>query len=266
MARTLGAALAFALLVAGMAGAGLVSAESDVDDHATLEIGETEDWGGGEYVALNMTRNETFALFGVLYGTEEYPNHIILISAYAQFLGGAELRARSGGATGIGLFDFERTGTGIDDIDLTATEPIYKAIDLKTAWERSEVTEVERNDHRKAWEFSLTARNLPYTRVWDGDTGAQGRPGAEADGALETASFIFHIGVDVTTENVQVPWYRVTLGPGGEVLASEEAGQKLYRGVGLEASFKYDHVLEGWDFTAQDADSRLMLETFVASI
>jgi len=41
--------------------------------------------------------NETFALFGVLYGTEEYPNHIILISAYAQFLGGAELRDRSGG-------------------------------------------------------------------------------------------------------------------------------------------------------------------------
>ena len=300
MARTLGAALAFALLVAGMAGAGLVSAESDVDDHVTLEIGETKDWGGGEYVALNMTRNETFALFGVLYGTEEFPNHIILISTYAQFLGGAELRDRSGGTMGIvpipvltvhaqalgflvefrdtgvptlggemrgagnGLFDFERTGTGIDDIDLTATEPIYKAIDLKTAWERSEVTEVERNDHRKAWEFSLTARNLPYTRVWDGDTGAEGRPGAEADGALETASFIFHIGVDVTTENVQVPWYRVTLGPGGEVLASEEAGQKLYRGVGLEASFKYDHVLEGWDFTAQDADSRLMLETFVA--
>jgi len=301
LAWTHAAALAFSLLLAGTVGAGVGSAQGTVDDHVRLETGATADWGGGEYVALNMTRNGTLAFFGVLYGTPEHPNHILLISAYIQFLGAAELRDAHGGymgtvpipvltvhaqalgflaefrdvgvptlggeprGAGNGLFDFESNGGGIEDIDLTATEPIYRAIDLKTGWDRSEIVEEDTNAHGKAWTFSLTATDLPYTRIWDNadPIAAEGRAGTEADGVLETASFVFHVGVDVSEANVQVPWYRVTLGPGGEVLASNETGKRLYKGVGLDASFKYDHILEGWDFTAQDEDSRLMLETFV---
>ena len=303
MAWTQGIALAFALLLAGTAGTGIASAgTNDVDDHVRLETGTLEDWGAGDYVALNMTQNGTLAFFGVVYGTEEYPNAIVLVSAYIQYLGGAEVVDEHGGlmaaalpipvltahaqvlaflvefndtgypapggrvGAGNGLFDFSRTGSGLEDFNLTATEPLYKAVDLRRAWERSEITEVEKNDHMKSWEFALTTRDALYTRIWDNGEpveGELGREGTPADGVVEKVEFRFHVGVDVTKENVQVPWYRVTLGEDNEILDSKEVGKKLYKGIGLQADFKYDHLIQGWDFTAKSASSRLMLESFI---
>ena len=301
-----GLAVLLAVLVGGTAVTGFASAESyDVMAHVELETGTTDGFdGGGDYVALNMTKNGTAAFFGVVYGTEANPNFVYIVSLYPQYFGGAEIRDENGGimmhatpipvitvqaqalafliefndtgfltwdgreGAGNGLFDFRRSGTGMEDFDLTATEPIYKAIELKRAWERSEIVELETpgSDNQKAWEFSVFAEDVPYTRIWDhaAATNEDGsRNGTAADGVVERIEFIFHVGVRVTEENVQVPWYRVTLNADNQVIGSEETGTEEYKGVGLDSHFKYDHLIEGWDYTARSESSRLMLETFV---
>ena len=294
-----------ALLLAGSAGIGVVSADPrDVDEHVRLETGTIMDFdGGGDYVALNMTTNGTLAFFGVVYGTEEHPNHVFLVSLYVKYLGGADVVDANGGHLGTypipvlsahlqglgflvefndtgyfgpegrigggnGLFDFTRSGSGIEDLNLTATEPVYKALDLKRAWQRSDIQEIATGaEHRKEWTFSLYAENLTYGAIWDnGMESPPGgpRPGTAADGVVERVEFTFHVGVDITETNVQVPWYRVTVGKDAEgIIDSQADGTRLYKGVGVDSSFKYDHLIEGWDFTAKSDSSRLMLETFV---
>jgi len=295
-----------ALFLVSATAVGLVRADQkDIDRHVRLETGSTNLIHGGDYVAINMTQNGTLAWFGVVYGNESNPNMIILISIYVRYLGGAEVRDEKGvimvygvgipvltvyaqalllllefndtgypsfeGRIGAnnGVFDFTRKGEGLEDFDVTATEPIYKMVSLNRSWERSDIIETSTvgNEHSKEWAFSLTAKNVSYDKIWDNGiaTNEDGsREGKEEDGVVEKIEFVFHIGATVSQENVLVPWYRVTLNKENEVVASQEIDPRLYKGVGLNAEFKYDHILEGWDYKAKSETSKLMLENFVA--
>ncbi len=301
---SLGVGIALAAFLLSSLGAGLAAAAPTViDRHVRLVLGTTEDFGGGDYVALDMTQNETLAFFGVVYGTEENPNAIILVSAYVSYLGGAEIRDENGGIMGIvpipvvriyaqglglllefndtgfpssqgrigagnGVFDFAKTSDSMMDFDITATEPIYKAVSLERAWERSEVIETSTvgEEHEKSWSFRLTARNVTYDKIWDREPGIfndGSRPGTEEDGVIEEIAFIFHVGARVDEVGVEVPFYRVTLDDNNTIIASEETQPRLYEGVALSADFKYDHLIRGWDYTAKSETSKLMLETLV---
>lgn len=291
-----------ALLVAS-AGVGLVAGEEPIDRHVRLELGSTDDFGGGDFVALNMTQNDTLAFFGVVYGTEEDPNAIVLVSAYVAYLGGAEIRDENGGIMGIvpipvlrvyaqglgllvefndtgfpssqgrigagnGVFDFAKTSDDMLDFDVTATEPIYKAVSLERAWERSDVIETSdvEDGNAKAWTFSLTARNVTYDKIWDQQPGFfddGSRPGTPEDGVIEEIAFIFHVGARVDEVGVMVPFYRVTLDDNNTIVNSTEAQPREYQGVSLQADFKYDHLIRGWDYTAKSNTSKLMLESLV---
>lgn len=58
---------------------------------------DTDDaWDQGDFVALNMTENGALSWFGVIYGTEEYPNSILIFCAYVRFLGGTEVYQANG--------------------------------------------------------------------------------------------------------------------------------------------------------------------------
>lgn len=300
----IGVGLALMALLFGSVGAGLAQGQVDtIDRHVRLVLGSTDEWGGGDYVALDMTQNETLAFFGVVYGTEEDPNAVILVSAYIAYLGGAEIRDENGGimamvpipvlrvyAQGLGLlvefndtgfpssqgrigagngvFDFAKTSDSMMDFDITATEPIYKAVGLERAWERSDVIETSdvEDGSAKQWTFSLTARNVTYDKIWDSEPGIfndGSRPGTEEDGVIEEITFIFHVGARVDEVGVLVPFYRVTLDDNNTIVDSEEAEPRLYEGVSLSADFKYDHVIKGWDYTAKSETSKLMLESLV---
>lgn len=300
----LGAGLALVALLFGTVGVGWAAAETDpVDRHVRLELGHTDDFGGGDFVALNMTQNSTLAFFGVVYGTEEDPNAIILVSAYIAYLGGAEIRDENGGmmamvpipvlrvyAQGLGLlvefndtgypsgagrvgagngvFDFAKTSDSMMDFDVTATEPIYKAVSLERAWERSPIIETSdvEDGSAKSWTFSLTAHNVTYDKIWDQQPGLfddGSRPGTPEDGVIEEVSFIFHVGARVDEVGVEVPFYRVTLDDNNTIVDSEEAQPRFYEGVSLAADFKYDHLIRGWDYTAKSETSKLMLESLV---
>ncbi|MFQ5838778.1 MAG: hypothetical protein ACE5HJ_08380 [Thermoplasmata archaeon] len=290
-------------LLFGSVGAGLAQGEvNTIDRHVRLELGTTSEFGGGDYVALNMTQNDTLAFFGVVYGTEDDPNAIILVSAYVAYLGGAEIRDENGGimatvpipvlrvyAQGLGLliefndtgfpstqgrigagngvFDFAKTSDSMMDFDVTATEPIYKAVGLERAWERSEVVETSTvgDGSAKEWTFSLTARNVTYDKIWDRQPGFfddGSRPGTPEDGVVEEITFVFHVGAKVDEVGVMVPFYRVTLA-NDTIADSEEIEPRFYEGVSLSADFKYDHIIKGWDYTAKSETSKLMLESLI---
>lgn len=300
---TLGVSLALLALLFGSVGAGLAQGEvNTIDRHVRLELGTTSEFGGGDYVALNMTQNDTLAFFGVVYGTEDDPNAIILVSAYVAYLGGAEIRDENGGimatvpipvlrvyAQGLGLliefndtgfpstqgrigagngvFDFAKTSDSMMDFDVTATEPIYKAVGLERAWERSEVVETSTvgDGSAKEWTFSLTARNVTYDKIWDRQPGFfddGSRPGTPEDGVVEEITFVFHVGAKVDEVGVMVPFYRVTLA-NDTIADSEEIEPRFYEGVSLSADFKYDHIIKGWDYTAKSETSKLMLESLI---
>jgi len=77
--------------------------ELDIDDYLFLETGTRvtdDEWDQGDYVAINMTKNGALSWFGVIYGTEEDPNGILIFCAYVRFLGAAEVYETNGNFLG----------------------------------------------------------------------------------------------------------------------------------------------------------------------
>ncbi len=212
----------FAALMLGLCAFGpatTVRAEVlSIEDHLAIEVGSTTEWEGGDYVALNMTKGDSTAWFGVVYGNETHSNSVTIVSAHLRFLGGAEIRNEDGAmmvpATGIpvltiyiqklamliefsddgylepfsgerygagnGLFDFQGAGGTIDDFALGSLEPVYKIVDLNRSWERSEIEETRTlGTTEKEWTFTLSAKNVLYDKIWDNEP-AENEDGSRA--------------------------------------------------------------------------------------
>ena len=78
------------LLLSAIGFTGSVSGDGeedlDIDDYVFLETGTREkppddNWDQGDFVAINMTKNGALSWFGVIYGTEEDPNGILIFCA-----------------------------------------------------------------------------------------------------------------------------------------------------------------------------------------
>lgn len=210
--KTLAMVLCMALTL-GVASPMIASASDDqiksLEEKIKIETGSTDEWDGGDYVALNMSDDSTFSWFGVVYGNETHDNSITIVSAHLRFMGGAEVRNKEGGImmveTGIpvltvyiqklaalvefsdtgylepwdnelvgagnGLFDFDSRGsiTG-DDFEFNSVEPVHKILDLNRSWNLSEIEEVSAADQiEKEWTFTLSNKNLLYDKVWDSE-------------------------------------------------------------------------------------------------
>lgn len=295
-----------ALMVLGALGfTGSVNGEEDedldIDDYLFLETGtrekpEDDNWDQGDYVAINMTKNGALSWFGVIYGTEEDPNGILIFCAYIRFLGAAEVYEANGNFLGrypipiitvFGqrlhvLFEYkddgrfttpipgtwddhpEYAGNGVfdfvkrdDDPGIWAVsdqhETVTKAINLNRAWTRSTVTETSdpEDTTTKSWDFSLTAEDVEY--------GIENEKGelilSDPENILEKIEFTFHVTANVDEVNITgVPWYEVTVDTGNHksVIDSEIVETKDYVGHSVTADFKFDHLIEGWDYSGGD--------------
>jgi hypothetical protein len=296
------AVVACLLLMTGIAGVASAETEASALDGISLEQGIAEDFDGGEFVAINLSDGTTPAWFGVVYGTEESPAPVTLVGIYVRYLGGAEIRDQNGGMmipqvpipvvtvfaqSLVALFEFNDTGyplfgeriganNGVFDFlgcrslqsfNPVSFEPVYKMLDLRTAWELSDIQEIEdAANGSKRFDFSLSAENLNYSKIWD-DQPAENpdgsRAGTEADGVVENVEFRFHVEAQAQDITADVPWYRVTIDDGNNIIASEEVEPRTYSGTFVSASFKYDHIIDGWDYTAESETSKLMLENLI---
>jgi len=178
-----------------------------------------------------------------------------------------------GDVIGVGndLWDFRRTNEGIENIEhsFVYTEPVIKALDLNTSWERSNIDVRSYEDPNiRGFDFSLTAKELEYGdgegNVWD--------PEFENDNTsatrLDEVTFTFHIKISVE-EDIEIndiPWYEVEVdlneGQDPVIGNTRSVGERDFRGVSVNAEYKYDHYIKGWDFKNESMNSKLMLESF----
>ena len=275
------------------------AAEPDPWDRIRLEQGTTTDYGGGSYVALNMTDGSSLAWFGVVYGNENDPAPITIVGANIRYLGGAKVVSEGGTVlldqvpipvvtvfgqslfallefddvgyrtdfgldygAGNGLFDFNSDRRLFEDPE-GRFEPVYKYINLERAWTLSDIeTTLDPANQSKHYDFSLYAEDVLYDKVWDPEL-MQYRNGTEDDGTVDRIEFAFHLTATAQQEEVQIPFYRVTVGQGMNdniILSSEEIAPRNFTGVTTDTSFKYDHIIEGWDPSTDAEDPLIMLE------
>ncbi|UCF08758.1 MAG: hypothetical protein JSW28_03445, partial [Thermoplasmata archaeon] len=154
-----------------------------------------------------------------------------------------------------GVFDFVKRedNPGIWAVS-DQHESVTKAINLNRAWTRSEnvreISNVE-DPTTKSWEFSLWAEDVDY--------GIENEKGelilSDPENTLEKIEFTFHVTANVNEVNITgVPWYKVTVDSGNHksVTESEIIETKDYVGHSVTADFKFDHLIEGWDYSGGD--------------
>ncbi len=246
------------------------------------ETGDTEAFGGGDYIGI---RFGTDALFAVVYGTDENPNSPVIFVSMNRYLGkvnvtdtenasyaqGEPVAIRTiyavrlaslfefNDTNGDGICNLTRIGTGFGALSLVKNEPILKAVDLNTSWQPGNVKAASNNTEKwKSWEFTITARDLPYIT-----------PNATED-TLDMVQFKFSLQAYMRSATYTVPEYniRITATEGDlssaeppEIVNTEATGERTVNGRVLRYRSKVDHVIEGWDLDPTNENPGILLET-----
>ena len=249
----------------------------------------------GDFIAIRFGDDSWFS---VVYGTDESPNYIHMRSHQKQYLGGATVVKANGdtiddarpipvirnaGQALTSLIEFQDDGYQIGFGDNRKTigadnglfdykpkqgwqghstfqagkrEPIQKAVSLSTNWTRSDI-EVDLDQERKAASvnFSLTATNLSY--IYLNETAPDPLP------VLENVTLTFHLQAQAVERDVEVPWFKVTVKQ-REAIDSQVADTRHYHGTTINSTMKYDHFIDGWNYTQRGNSTRLMLMTFTS--
>jgi hypothetical protein len=249
------------------------------------ETGTTTDLGGGDYVFIKFNND---AAFGVIYGTPQNPNSIIIVAMHVRYLGVADVQDVNGASmgktvpipvltvfamkledlfefndtNGDGVCDYKHWGTGLTYGQYFVHEPIYKQVSLTTAWTRGNITsKVDEANKEKDWSFSLTAKDLPYKAIGNSSSIVND----VANKKMDKAEFTFHLTTKVVHyDNITVPAYKVTVeknAKGGyDVSKSERTADRTFSGDHGNYVVKFDHELDGWDFDASNSNPHLLLE------
>lgn len=211
-------------------------------------VEESEMLGGGTVVGLRV-RDITF---GVLFGDELHNNSVIVFTSTTRYFGGAELYDTNGnyiGKRGIPVtticgqrFDFISEFQRLYPDQLFSPVERIKAVNLNGTWEFGNLTKKIDNVSRTAeLTFTLSRTNLTYTQISN----------YSAEGVLEKIAFTFHLQLAIETKSVEnVPWYKVTVdkSDNNKIISSEFLRYENYRGDVVNGTFKYDHLIDGWDF------------------
>ncbi|MDG6224544.1 MAG: hypothetical protein QCI82_03425 [Candidatus Thermoplasmatota archaeon] len=239
--------------------------------------------GGGDFIGIHNEDND--AMIGLLYGTEENPNHVYVISIFTRYLGVADIYDEDGDLLRSGkpipvktlyaqrfdtIYEFDdRDGDGIwdsrrssghqgNDSDINTIEPVFKKVPLRTGWTPSNTKKTDNGNGSVEWEVTLTAQDLGYKGP------LMGLP-VDRQNKLEKVELTFHLYAQRNNVAVDdVPVYRVEVSRSngdwsmGDV---SEEGNRTYSGSRVSADVKYDHYIEGWDFHSRNINRSLMLST-----
>lgn len=247
--------------------------------------------GGGEFIGIHNPDND--AMIGVLYGTEENPNNVYIVSVFTRYLGVADIYGENGvelasdrpipvrtlyaqrfetlyefaDMNDDGVWDSRRVEgqqygqhQSPDEENMTM-EPVFKKVPLKTSWEPSEMVKKDHGNGSVEWSLVLAAKDLAYRAPILGST-------LRRVGTLETVQLTFHLYVqrrNVTRDDI--PSYRVEVKRGvlgGYTIGDTERTEyRSHNGTALSAKVKYDHSIVGWDFSARNPSPHLLLSTEV---
>ncbi len=261
------------------------------------EEGTTEKFGGGHYRYFKFSNGsgDHDAMFGVIWGNEDTPNSIVMVSTQARYLAQVQVRMQDshGGQGGHGQHDGQRSQVqerqfvkmnsmlatsigriyeyndsnenGVVNLQMnedgsisSELEDVYKYVDLRNAtWSSSEVTKTQKGDNT-TWEFTLTAEDLPYKPV-----GESLSPGMEQE-VLEYVNFTFHLTAGTReVDGAKMPSFDVEVreGSGGRMRMREadRNGTAKVSGLVGDFSMKWDHEFQGWDFEEENQNPRLVM-------
>jgi len=276
-------ALTAALVLSGLLAIGGPASASTVAAQAvTTDQGSTTEFGGGDYFRIHARDLD----FAVLYGSAAQPNGITIATSFTRYLGGAEVYDEDGNLVhtmGIPVrtliaqklsFFVEYRDIALDPSEvqpvgnhttdgLNATgyehesqldgQEALKAVSLNTSWTISPITDIiDPVNKTRTFTFSLTATDLPYVFI---------NEVPDESIVLDRVVFTFHLYATVEpVEIANVPWYAVTVTTERprHVVDSEFIEYRNYTGVAINASGKYDQLIEGWDFSASDSKLALV--------
>lgn len=266
-----------ALAVPAQAAAEVVA----LDDQIQTEDGATEVLGGGDHFFVKFG---TDAAFGIVWGTEDNENAVYFVTIKARYLGLAQVYNMDGemveenatvkvytmyavkldsmlefnDSDDDGLVNYTRTYEDGKFLDYTYEETVYKKVDLNTSWTASDIIETGTEESR-AWDFSLTATDLPYELV---DAAAEADTG---DNMLNELTLTFHLTADLAQyDNVSLPQWRVTVasGPMGKMLfmSAERLEPLQVEGKIMKYDVKWDQEIEGWDYDSNNTNPAVLIE------
>jgi hypothetical protein len=237
--------------------------------------------GGGDYVLIRFGDD---AAFGVLYGTKNNTNTIIIVAIHTRYIGIADVYDETGAkigkvpikvwtifgqrmedlfefndTNGDGVCNYRKSGDGLRYDDYPLHEPIYKRVSMYTAWERSKII-TNTTSKGKTWKFSLTATNLSYKAVGNSPSIND----SVKNDKHEKLEFTFHLSAEIIQiNNISVPTYRVTVKKEGMkyvIVNSTRTTNTIKSGKRRLYTVKYDYLIEGWDFDKLNTNKSLLLE------
>jgi len=282
--RDFGAMFAVLLMVLGIftIPASVSAAPLTQSDGLTTASGTTTDFGGGDYFYVKFGSD---AAFGVVWGTDANVNNLYFVAIKARYLGMAQVYDSEDNlvsknetikiwtlyavkledllefndTNGNGLLQGHRVyQNGNFTGDYVHWEPMFKKVDLKTAWEQSTVTDSQTDDTR-TWSFDLTAKDLPYVPL-DNYTGATG------DDRLNNLTLTFHLSARLMqVDNVSLPQWRITVQRGmmGNMMWFTDVNRledMRVSGQTVAYNVKWDQMISGWDYDSADANPSLLME------
>ncbi len=262
------------------------AAGTDLSGSLQTEQGATSILGGGDHFFVKFGAD---AAFGIVWGTNTTPNNVYFVAIKARYLGMAQVYDSNGNQVGTNqtVKVYTMYAVKLDDIlefndsDGSGTlpyfreyyngnftgsyfslEPIYKKVDLKTAWTASQVTSATTNT-TKTWSFTLSARNLSYTAIPNGSyTGPTG------DNTFNEVSLTFHLQAKmVQVDNATIPQWRITVTRGMGMMGNmmrfsnaERMPDLVMSGKMITYRVKWDSSFQGWDFDAANTHPALIME------
>ena len=256
---------------------------TNVTDKLATEEGTTTDLGGGDYFFVKFG---TDAAFGIVWGTEQNENNVYFVAIKARYLGMAQVYDGDGNLVAgnhtvkiytlyavkladmlefddlndNGVLPYHRVYSNYNFTGEYVTyEPVYKKVDLKTAWEKSPV-QYDETEETREWSFDLSAKDLAYTYLnssTDTDIG---------DNKLNNFTLTFHLEAKMMqVDNATLPQWRITVerGPLGKAWWFTDADRLediQVSGKIFTYNVKWDQTIEGWDYDPSNANPTLLME------
>ncbi|MFW6040646.1 MAG: hypothetical protein ACOC85_02305 [Thermoplasmatota archaeon] len=257
--------------------------ESNEEWQVNMEEGSTDILGGGDYrwFRFGKENSEGGPMFGIMWGTEDNPNSIAMVTNQNRHVARVMVRDDKGQemdeerfvkvesflAAKVGrIWEYNDSNqNGVCDFTVEigegisiGSEEVYKYVDLTNAsWEASEVEKDQEGDNT-TWTFSLTAEELPYHPV-EGELS----PGME-DKSLDRITFTFHITAGVSeVKRESMPQFDVTLTKGvgnmHRIQNIHRNGTYNFDGEVGSYEMKWDHEIVGWDYDPDNENPALIM-------
>lgn len=274
--------MAIALTAIMLIAPDMAAAEDVVQDRdlsVTVETGTTMRLGGGDWIAVRAGDIS----YGVIYGTQDNPNEIILLTDQRRYVGGADIYGENGEllrmqgipmdlifagklVTIVEFIDYDNDSLfdlrWLDNMTGLADRPV-KTASLNLPW-TLENLQIENGAALTTVTFNLTATNVPYSWVWK-QFGMMHRAvrATSDDGVIEKITFMIDITFRQEEKSIEmVPWFHITV-KDNRIVNHTFAGYRNYSADVLNGTIKYSQYIEGWDFESDS--SKLAVEMLLVS-